>query len=85
MLIEARQQQVHNKEHFLAVQAQRDREEFNRVLRYIFAVCSTNIKCSQWEKNNSLFCNTYKYSPCDNGMIHLHLQSTGRSDETRKD
>ena len=32
MLIEARQNQVRNKEHFLAVQAQRDRTEFERVL-----------------------------------------------------
>ena len=33
MLIQARQDQIHHKEHFLAVQAQRDREEFDRVLR----------------------------------------------------
>lgn len=33
MLIEARQEQIHHKEHFLAVQAQRDRDEFDRVLR----------------------------------------------------
>lgn len=35
MLIEARQEQIHHKEHFLAVQAQRDREEFERVLRSV--------------------------------------------------
>ena len=33
MLISARQQQVQNKEHGLAVQAQRDRAEFERVLK----------------------------------------------------
>ena len=33
MLIEARQNQVRHKEHFLAVQAQRDRAEFERVLQ----------------------------------------------------
>ena len=35
MLIKARQDQIHHKEHFLAVQAQRDREEFERVLRLV--------------------------------------------------
>ena len=33
MLIEARHQQIQHKDHFLAVEAQRDREEFNRVLK----------------------------------------------------
>ena len=33
MLKNAREVQVHNKEHFLAVQAQRDRAEFERVLK----------------------------------------------------
>ena len=35
MLITARQEQIQHKEHFLAVQAQRDREEFERVLRSV--------------------------------------------------
>lgn len=34
-LIQARSQQMQQKEHFLAVQAQRERAEFERVLRYI--------------------------------------------------
>lgn len=34
MLRNARLEQVAQKEHFLAVQAQRDRAEFERVLRY---------------------------------------------------
>lgn len=34
MLKNAREQQIRNKEHFLAVQAQRDRSEFERVLKY---------------------------------------------------
>lgn len=33
MLKEARQQQVHHKEHFLAMQAMQDRREFERVLK----------------------------------------------------
>ena len=33
MLKNARQEQINNKEHFLAVQAARDRAEFERVLR----------------------------------------------------
>ena len=33
MLREARKDQVRNKEHFLAVQAARDRAEFERVLK----------------------------------------------------
>jgi hypothetical protein len=33
MLKEAREDQVKIKEHFLAVQAQRERSEFNRVLK----------------------------------------------------
>ena len=41
MLIEARQDQIHHKEHFLAVQAQRDREEFERVLRSVWGGGST--------------------------------------------
>ena len=35
MLITARQEQIQHKDHFLAVQAQRDREEFERVLRSV--------------------------------------------------
>lgn len=35
MLKRARQEQVYNKEHFLAVQAARDRAEFERVLRLV--------------------------------------------------
>jgi len=34
-LREARQQQMAQKEHFLAVEAQRERADFERVLRYI--------------------------------------------------
>lgn len=34
-LIQARSQQMQQKEHFLAVQAQRERAEFERVLRYL--------------------------------------------------
>jgi len=34
MLIEAREQQMKQKEHFLSVQAQRERADFERVLRY---------------------------------------------------
>jgi len=33
MLIDARKNQMHQKEHYLAVQAQRERNEFERVLR----------------------------------------------------
>lgn len=33
-LCDAREEQVRNKEHFLAVQAQRERTEFERVLKY---------------------------------------------------
>jgi len=36
MLREARQQQMAQREHFLAVEAQRERAEFDRVLRYLF-------------------------------------------------
>ena len=35
MLIKARRDQIQHKEHFLAVQAQSDREEFERVLRWV--------------------------------------------------
>ncbi len=35
MLKQARAQQMDQKEHFLAVQAQRERAEFERVLRYV--------------------------------------------------
>lgn len=35
MLIEARKNQMQQKEHYLAVQAQRERNEFERVLRYV--------------------------------------------------
>ena len=34
MLIDARKNQMNQKEHYLAVQAQRERNEFERVLRY---------------------------------------------------
>ena len=37
-LREAREEQVHTKEHFCAVQAQRDREEFERVLGSVDAL-----------------------------------------------
>lgn len=36
MLIDARKNQMQQKEHYLAVQAQRERNEFERVLRYIY-------------------------------------------------
>lgn len=35
MLIDARKNQMQQKEHYLAVQAQRERNEFERVLRYV--------------------------------------------------
>lgn len=35
MLIQARANQMSQKEHFMAVQAQRERAEFERVLRYV--------------------------------------------------
>lgn len=48
MLIKARQDQIHHKEHFLAVQAQRDRDEFERVLRSaIMKLCSMYIESVQ--------------------------------------
>ena len=34
----ARQEQISNKEHFLAVQAKRERAEFERVLKYVLFV-----------------------------------------------
>lgn len=37
-LIQARSQQMQQKEHFLAVQAQRERAEFERVLRYLLYI-----------------------------------------------
>lgn len=35
MLIDARHQQIQHRDHFLAVEALRDREEFNRVLKWV--------------------------------------------------
>ena len=39
MLVHARQQQMMHKEHYLAVQAQRERQEFERVLRWVRWLC----------------------------------------------
>ena len=48
MLIDSRQQQIHDKEHFYAVQAKQDREEFNRVLRYAaIAMVDSKTNCRQ--------------------------------------
>ena len=41
MLKAARSQQMEQKEHFLAVQAQRERADFERVLRYCTCTCSS--------------------------------------------
>ena len=46
MLKMARQEQVYDKEHFLAVQAARDRAEFERVLRYVPLGHSNDLSCS---------------------------------------
>jgi len=40
MLINSRKKQVKDKEHFIAVQAKHDRDEFNRVTRSLESVCS---------------------------------------------
>ena len=40
MLEQARAQQMMQKEHYLAVQAQRERQEFERVLRYVLLLFS---------------------------------------------
>lgn len=38
MLIAAREQQMAQKQHFLAVQAQRERADFERVIRWVFGL-----------------------------------------------
>ena len=45
MLIEARKQQMQEKEHFLAVQAQKDRAEFEHILRWVFTAIHPQISC----------------------------------------
>jgi hypothetical protein len=52
MLQEARSQQRTHKEHYLAVQAQRERADFERVLRYVVVIlrlCSGENSCFNYQ------------------------------------